>query len=252
MTDLPASESVPPPFPRPPAEGPPSEPDSMPAWGPRRVLGGLALLLALVVVEAVIVAGIDGGDGDSLSLAASLVLQAGLAATLVGVAFGMARLGPGLASGAELGLRRPLHPAIKASAIAYFAYIGCALVIAALIQPEQEDVTRDLGADEGVLGSVAAGLLIIGVAPISEEIFFRGFMFKGLRRGTPFAAAALISAAIWGVFHYTGADSWGVVLQLAVFGVALAWLYERTGSLWPPIAVHALNNALAFAILMSS
>jgi membrane protease YdiL (CAAX protease family) len=42
-----------------------------------------------------------------------------------------------------------------------------------------------------------------------------------------------------------------VVLQLAVFGVILAWLYERTGSLWPTIAVHALNNALAFAILTS-
>ena len=251
MTDLPASESAPPPFPQPPANGPPPE-DSATVWGPGRVLGGLALLLALVVVEAVIVAGIDGGESDSLSLAASLVLQAGLAATLVGVAFGMARLGPGLASGPDLGLRRPLSPAIKASAIAYFAYIGCALVIAALIQPEQEDVTRDLGADEGVLGSIAAGLLIIGVAPISEEIFFRGFMFKGLRRGTPFVAAALISATIWGAFHYTGPDTWGVVLQLAVFGVALAWLYERTGSLWPPIAVHALNNALAFAILMSS
>jgi membrane protease YdiL (CAAX protease family) len=218
-------------------------------WGPRRVLGGLAVLLALVVVEAGVVSAFDP---DIESLAASLILQAALAATLVGVAFAVARPGPELASTEELGLRRPLRPAIKASAIAYFAYIGCALVIAALIQPEQEDVTRDLGADEGVLGSVAAGLLIIGVAPISEEIFFRGFMFKGLRRGTPFIAAALISATIWGVFHYTGPDTWGVVLQLAVFGVALAWLYERTGSLWPPIAVHALNNALAFAILMSS
>jgi membrane protease YdiL (CAAX protease family) len=42
-----------------------------------------------------------------------------------------------------------------------------------------------------------------------------------------------------------------VVLQLGVFGLWLCWLYERTGSLWPPIAVHALNNAIAFAILTS-
>ena len=61
----------------------------------------------------------------------------------------------------------------------------------------------------------------------------------------------MISSGIWGLFHYTGPDSWGVVLQLAVFGVALSWLYERTGSIWPTIGVHALNNAIAFALLTS-
>jgi uncharacterized protein len=215
------------------------------------VIGGLAALLALVLVEAVVVSAIDGGDSDSLGLAASLTLQASLAATMVAVAFAVARPGSGWALPAELGLRRPLHPAIKASVIAYFAYLGCAIVIAAVLEPEQEDVTRELGADEGVLGSIVAGVLIVCVAPVSEEIFFRGFMFNGLRRGTSFVVAALVSAGIWGVFHYTGPETWGVVLQLTVFGVALAWLYERTGSLYPTIAVHGFNNAVAFAILMS-
>jgi membrane protease YdiL (CAAX protease family) len=68
----------------------------------------------------------------------------------------------------------------------------------------------------------------------------------------PFAAAAVIPSVIWASLHYTGPESWGVVLQLAIFGLALSWLYERTGSLWPPIALHLINNALAFAILMSS
>ncbi|MGH2951253.1 MAG: lysostaphin resistance A-like protein, partial [Solirubrobacterales bacterium] len=110
---------------------------------------------------------------------------------------------------------------------------------------------RDLGFGEGNFGSIAAGFLIIAVAPLSEEVFFRGFLFGGLRRGVPFALAAVLSAGIWGLFHFTGPESWGVVLQLTVFGIALAWLYDRTGSLWPPVAVHALNNALAFAVLTS-
>jgi uncharacterized protein len=228
---------------------PPAAP--APGWGPKRVIGGLAALLALVLVEAVVVSAIDGGDSDSLGLAASLTLQASLAATMVAVAFAVARPGSGWALPAELGLHRPLHPAIKASVIAYFAYLGCAIVIAAVLQPEQEDVTRELGADEGVLGSVVAGVLIVCLAPVSEEIFFRGFMFNGLRRGASFAVAALVSAGIWGVFHYTGPETWGVVLQLTAFGVVLAWLYERTGSLYPTIAVHGFNNAVAFAILMS-
>jgi uncharacterized protein len=86
---------------------------------------------------------------------------------------------------------------------------------------------------------------------VTEEIFFRGFMFSGMRRRLPFAAAAAISAGVWGLFHYTGPGTWGVVIQLAVFGIVLAWLYERTGSIWPGIGVHALNNAIAFAILTS-
>jgi membrane protease YdiL (CAAX protease family) len=214
------------------------------------VFAGLAAFLVLVLLEAAIVVGIDG-DSDDLSLAATLTLQALLAVTLVVVAFVAVRPDSGETSAADLGLRRPLHPAVKAAALAYVAYIGCALLIAAIVQPEQEDVTRDLGADEGALGSIAAGFLVIVAAPITEEVFFRGFMFAGLRRAMPFAAAALLSAAIWGIFHYTGGGSWGVVLQLGIFGVALAWLYERTGSIWPTIAVHALNNALAFAILTS-
>ena len=44
----------------------------------------------------------------------------------------------------------------------------------------------------------------------------------------------------------------GVVPQLAVFGVLLAWLYERTGSLWPPVMLHTLNNAIALVIVTST
>jgi uncharacterized protein len=216
--------------------------------GPGRVLAGVGALLLLVLLEAGIVAAFDS---DFESLAARLGIQAMLAATLVGVAFAFAAPGSGLASAQALGLRRPPGPFLKATGIAYLAYFVCALVIAATLQPEQEDVTRDLGLGEGVVGSIAAGLLIVGAAPIAEEVFFRGFMFAGIRRGARFAIAAGASATVWGIFHYTGPGSWGVVLQLAVFGVALAWLYERTGSLWPPIAVHTFNNALAFAILAS-
>ena len=228
-----------------------AEPGLGARWGPSRALGGLAALLVLILIEATAVAVVDP---EIESLGATLVLQAALAITLVAVAVVAARGESGAISAAELGLRSPVRPAVKASVLAYLAYIGAAAVIAAFLQPEQEDVTRDLGFGEGAFGSIAAGVLIIGAAPVSEEVFFRGFMFAGLRRGAPFVVAALISAAVWGLFHFdpqNPSGSWAVVLQLSVFGVALAWLYERTGSIWPPIAVHTVNNALAFAILTS-
>jgi uncharacterized protein len=178
-------------------------------------------------------------------------LQALLAVTLVAVAFGAASVNGGVAPAAALGLRRPNGPVLRYAAAAYLVYIACALVLNALIHPEQDDVTRELGFDESAFGAIAAGVLIVLAAPLSEEIFFRGFMFSGIRRGAPFAVAAVASATVWGLFHYTGPDSWGVCLQLAIFGVVLAWLYQRTGSIWPTIAVHMFNNALAFALLAS-
>lgn len=220
-----------------------------PRWGTARALAGIALALFLTGIAATLALGIDS---DLESLGATLALQAMVAAVFVGVAFYIAAPGPGPASAAELGLRRPYRPAVKAAVAAYLVYIGCAVVINTLLDPQQEDIARDLGLGEGVLGSIAAGFTIIVVASVSEEIFFRGFVFAGLRRNAPFAVAAVVSAFIWALLHFNPDDptgSWGVVAQLTVLGVALAWLYERTGSIWPAIAVHSFNNALAFAVL---
>ena len=216
-------------------------------WGPKQVLIGLAALLVALLAEVSVIAAFDP---DIESLAGRLALQAMLALTLVAVAFLAAEPG-GMTAPGQLGLRRSLISPFKPAALAYLVYFGCAIVIALLIQPEQDDVTEELGYGESSLANVATAYLIVVMAPLSEELFFRGFMFAGLRRRLPFAAAAALSAGLWGLFHYTGPGTWGVVIQLAVFGVVLAWLYERTGSIWPTIAVHALNNAIAFAILTS-
>lgn len=235
--------------PAPPASA--AEAPRPPGWGPGRAVGGLFVALVLILVAASVAVAVEPGLD---ALEAVLALQAAVAAIFVAVAFFLARPGSGAAAPAELGLRRPLRPAIKASVLAYLVYIACALAITAVLDPEQEDIARELGLGEGVLGSLAAGFLIIGVASMTEEIFFRGFVFAGLRRGMPFVVAALISAFVWALLHFNPDNpegSWGVVVQLTVLGVALAWLYERTGSIWPPIAIHALNNALAFAVLAS-
>jgi uncharacterized protein len=204
------------------------------------------------LTSAVEVGIVSAFDPAPLSLAGRLVAQALLAVTLVGIAFVVAAgAGGGVASPTALGLRRPLRSPLGLAAAAYLGYVVIALVYSALVRPEQEDVTRDLGLGHGAFGTIAAGLLIVVAAPIAEEIFFRGFIFGGLRRRLAFPGAAVLSGLIFGVFHFTGADSIGVVPQLALLGFALAWLYEETGSIYPPIAVHAVNNALAFAILAS-
>ena len=228
-----------------------SEPadDQARAWGPGRVAAGIGALLLTTIFEVGVVSAFDP---DLDSLAARLVTQAMLAVTLVGIAFAVAGgKGGGIASSQALGLRRPLRSPFGMAAAAYLGYVVIALVYSSIVHPHQEDVTRDLGFGDSAFGTIAAGALIVVAAPISEEIFFRGFIFGGLRHRLSFPVAAVLSGAIFGLFHFTGADSFGVVPQLALFGFALAWLYEETGSIYPTIAVHAVNNALAFAILTS-
>ncbi len=248
------SASPPPPQPSAPPPGAGSAwsgpaADQPRTWGPGRVAGGIGALLLTTVFEVGVVSAFDP---DLDSVGARLVTQALLAVTLVGIAFVVAAgRGGGIVSPRALGLRRPLRSPIAMAAATYLGYIVIALVYSALVHPHQEDVTRDLGFGHGVFGAIAAGVLIVVAAPFSEEIFFRGFIFGGLRGRLSFPVAAVFSGVIFGLFHFTGPGSFAVIPQLAFLGFALAWLYEETGSIYPPMAVHAVNNALAFAILTS-
>jgi membrane protease YdiL (CAAX protease family) len=66
----------------------------------------------------------------------------------------------------------------------------------------------------------------------------------------PFWLAAGISGVVFGSVHLTTGDV-AVAGLLSFLGVILAWLYERTGSLGPPIALHMVNNAIAIVPLLS-
>jgi hypothetical protein len=174
-----------------------------------------------------------------------------LAVTLVAVAFVMAGDGRPVPREA-LGWRRPSDgagPAVRTALIGYGAYFIFVIAYANIVHPHQKDLTRALGFHHGTAAAIAIGFLVILAAPISEETFFRGFVFRGMRQALRFPVAAVISAVIFGAFHYTGTSSLTVLPQLAVLGLALAWIYERTGSIYPTMAVHAVNNALAFIIL---
>jgi len=115
-----------------------------------------------------------------------------------------------------------------------------------VVQPEQEDIARSLGLGSGVLTTLLAVFLIAIAAPVSEELFFRGMLFGGLRRSMGRMPAAAVSALVFGALHATTGVT--AVPPLIVFGFVLALLYERTGSLLPGMLGHAINNALALAL----
>lgn len=86
------------------------------------------------------------------------------------------------------------------------------------------------------------------IAPFCEEIFFRGFVFQGLRRGMPVVAAIFLSSLIFAAAH---ADI-GSFAVLFIIGLALAFLRWRTRSIWPSMILHMLNNGIgALTIILT-
>jgi membrane protease YdiL (CAAX protease family) len=188
-------------------------------------------------------------DPDGDSTAAELVAQGLVAVVLIATAVAFASQGEAGNPLARLGIRRFTLYGAGLALAAYGAYIGfVGTFYAPFIQPEQQDITRDLGVDESTLAAIVGGILIVVLAPISEEIFFRGFFFGALRTRLTLWPAAAISATIFGLLHLSSGDL-SVVPPLIVLGLLLAWLYEYNGSLGPPIMLHMINNAIAYSVL---
>jgi membrane protease YdiL (CAAX protease family) len=123
------------------------------------------------------------------------------------------------------------------------AFYLFALVYSAIVQPHNpQKIVQDLGADRSTLLLVTGALIVIAVAPVCEELFFRGFVFRVLRMRMGFWAAALIDGVLFGLVHGVNI----VLPVLAVLGVVLCWVYERTGSLFASIAIHAFNNMVSY------
>lgn len=100
------------------------------------------------------------------------------------------------------------------------------------------------------------GLFAVVLAPAYEELLFRRVLFGRLwAAGWPWLGAILSALAFALAHELPGANGNGLVATLmlwtvyASMGVAFAWLYRRTGTLWAPIGAHMLNNALALSVL---
>lgn len=86
-------------------------------------------------------------------------------------------------------------------------------------------------------------------APIAEEIFFRGYLFGKFKAAGHVGFGVIFTAVLFGAVHFS--DSYNVP-GICLFGVCLALLYHRTGSLLAPITAHIVNNGLAILWMIRS
>ena len=145
----------------------------------------------------------------------------------------------------QLGLRRA--PLVRSIVL---VVVGLAIVIAVNVAWDAIRQRIGLAGQPEVLplfGSGPQGLalaLLLGgvVAPVAEEIFFRGFLYAGFRHRWGVGWGMLASSVVFALVHITP----GVLLPIFIIGLVLAFLYEHTQSLWPNIVLHAAINSIAF------
>ena len=225
---------------------------------PERYRGpSVLVLLALVLVLASVITAPFGADAAALllgsgqlTLLGSVVLLVSTQAALLLVSWllvfrpnAMAALprfpGPDPARAVRMGLGWGI-----------VAWIGASLASAAVVTVlEALGLEIEPQAAEQALGLVepwVAVLAIVILAPIAEELFFRGVVFNAYLRERGPRLAYIGSAALFAVIHLS------IVALLPIFllGLALAWVYDRTGSLLAPIVMHAVVNGISVAIAL--
>ena len=195
---------------------------------------------ALLAISALFSSSSSGGSsavsaGDAIALAVgSLVLYGweGFAAWL----FSVRSAGR---SFVLWGFRRPTRAYFWVVPLGLAAAYAFGVAHDIIVNPRQQAIVNDF--PHSVLGAAMFLLVAVVMAPVFEEIVFRGFLFRGLANSWGWVGGALASAAIFGAAHL----QLDVFLPLAALGFVLAWAYKKTGSLWTCITMHALFNLIA-------
>lgn len=225
---------------------------SAPAWGWRDlagvglvvVIGGALLVLALRFVIQVF--GLAGGDG--LAAPAAYLLTAGIYLLMI---LGIYLFAARRAGWAALGLRAPgwLNMALVLPLffVGMFMLISVNLVIMLIMgefeNPQIEAITGGQALSPATLAALL--LLVAGLVPFAEELLFRGMLYPLLRARMGVAAAIALNAALFALVHIVPI----LLPALFVVGLLMAYLRERSGSIWPSVAFHMLQNGLALVAI---
>jgi membrane protease YdiL (CAAX protease family) len=210
-------------------------------WGPWAAVLGVVLALGTGIVLGVPAAIIGHKDNGDLTSFGNVGVQLATALGFLMVPMAIAAQHGAGGMGEilrRLGVRRFRPSALKWMAAAIGTYLAFAVLYTALIlEPHQKDIAEGFG-----VWPVQV-LLIVVMAPVSEEVCFRGMLYGGLREKLPRLAAALLGGLIFGGLHaLTGISA---VPPLIAFGFILSLLYEKTGAIVPGILLHMLNNSVA-------
>jgi uncharacterized protein len=216
-------------------------PDALVAW----IVGIVAAVVAAVpFIDA------DGRIPDDQEVVATLVLLAVQNVAIIGTLAAIARY-KGLGSlGRDFGLVFQAHDALW-----LLAGIGLAVAAGILVLPitelagledSSQDVVQTFERSAGVLEKVGVAAGVVLLAPLAEELLFRGVLLRSLLRRISPLAAVSVAAVIFSVVHVLGDLGTGYYVPAFLFlGLVSGWRAVATGRIGQSVCLHAGFNLLA-------
>jgi membrane protease YdiL (CAAX protease family) len=226
---------------------------------PERYRGpSVFVLLALaLVIGAVLTApfsadalALQSGEGELSILGSAVILVAAQAGLLI-VGYLFVHRPRALAALPDFPGRDPAGAMLAGLGWGMAAWVGSTIVLY-LVTTFLEAIgqPQPVGPAEQAIAMLNPWLVVIAIvffAPIAEELFFRGIVFNAWRREAGRTAAYIGSAALFAVIHLSLAS----LLPIFLLGLALTWVYERTGNLLAPIVMHATVNGISVAAALA-
>lgn len=136
--------------------------------------------------------------------------------------------------------------ALPAYAVYFLAIIAVNILLSTLLPNLNLDQAQETGFNQaGGTGLIFAFVTLVLIAPIYEELLFRGFVFRGVAAKYGLWPAAIVVSALFGLAH----GQLNVAIDTFVLGLAASWLVYNTKSIWPAIMLHMIKNLVAYIFL---
>lgn len=221
----------------------------VPAWAPFAAMMATFVVASVASVVIVGAAELGGADIRANSLPPGVLISGSIVqdVALVVFAYLFSRAWASPVRPSTFGLRRTAWlPALGWAAVVYVGFWVCAAIYSAILgQGSEQELVTDLKEEDSLAVLIGFAVLVGFVAPIVEELFFRGFMFGVLREKMNVFAAMGVAGAVFGLIHVAGTPVRTLGI-LVVLGIGLCFLYHKTNSLLPCIGLHALHNSISF------
>jgi membrane protease YdiL (CAAX protease family) len=258
------------PLPDPPPGPARTGPKGLPAvtWRPIEALvlfavGNLVLPFAITAV-AIAIGAIDLSNGGDLSGDAEIVF--GIVADLAFLAvmwIWLARRHPGWRAPLGLPPASDVWREIAAGGGAGLVLYPVVSIVAGLVLTflykmllgQEPHFPDQLPKHLSTFGTGASVVLALVVAPVVEELYYRGFLFRSIRDRRGFWLGAIVSAIVFGLVHLVPAPWRDVILlqsTLAVTGFGLAAIHEWRGTIVADWAAHVAFNVIGIVLILTS
>ena len=223
-------------------------------WSPRSALGLVAMAFALSLLAGAVVAAIGetGWASAARALAAGGILL-GMYGVLLAIVWGSTAI-RGARFADAVGFQKApgarwYAAGLGAALLGWLFSVGfIALLTACGMDAPREDLAVFRVLPGGPLGVTLTVLLLVVIAPIAEEVVYRGVLLSALTdRWGPLVGLA-VSAVVFSAVHLSPVG----FVPLAVAGVLFGWLYMKSRSLWVALVAHAAYNALGVLALFAS